>query len=124
MLKILVVDDSVFSQKVVANLLKNKMNDIEISFANDGEQGFIAYKELKPDYVFLDLLMPKINGQELIYLLKKYDADAKIFVVSADVQKNVKDEIDQYNILGFINKPFTEEKAQLVFDIIKENTNE
>lgn len=124
MLKILIVDDSVFSQKIAANLLKKFMNEIEISFANDGEQGFIAYKELKPDFVFLDLLMPKINGQELIYLLKKYDADAKIFVVSADVQKNVREEIDKCNILSFVNKPFTEEKAQLVVNIMKENANE
>lgn len=124
MLKILMVDDSVFSQKVAANLLKKVMGDIEISFANDGEQGYLAYKEIKPDFVFLDLLMPKINGQDLIYLLKKFDADAKIFVVSADVQKNVREEIDKCNILAFVNKPFTEEKAQLVANIMKENAHE
>lgn len=124
MLKLLIVDDSVFSQKVIANSLKKVMSDIEINYANDGEQGFLAYKELKPDFVFLDLLMPKINGQELLYLLKKYDADAKIFVVSADVQKNVREDIEQYNILAFVNKPFTEEKAQFVCNMMRENTNE
>jgi len=124
MLKILIVDDSIFSQKVVANLLKKFMDDIEISFANDGEQGFIKYKDLKPDYVFLDLLMPKINGQELIYLLKNFDSEAKLIVVSADVQKSIREDIEKYNIIEFINKPFTEEKAQHICSLIKESANE
>jgi len=124
MLKILIVDDSIFSQKIVANLLKKYMDNIEISFANDGEQGFIKYKEIKPDYVFLDLLMPKINGQELIYLIKKYDSDAKLIVVSADVQKSIREEIESYDVIEFISKPFSEEKAQHICNVIGEKANE
>lgn len=123
MLKVLIVDDSIFSQKIVANSLKKAMGEIEISFAENGEEGFIKYKELKPDFVVLDLLMPKINGQELIFLIKKYDEKAKLFVVSADVQKNVRDEVEN-NILAFINKPFTVEKANLISELLKENLNE
>ena len=124
MLKILIVDDSVFSQKVTVNLIKKQLESVEIYFANDGEEGLQKYKELQPDYVFVDLLMPKMNGQTLIPLLKEYDAKAKIVVVSADVQKNIRDEIDSYHIMSFINKPFTEEKAQIICaEIMKEQVN-
>lgn len=124
MLKILIVDDSVFSQKVTANLIKKQLESVEIYFANDGEEGLKKYKEIQPDYVFVDLLMPKMNGQTLIPLLKEYDAKAKIVVVSADVQKNIRDEIDSYHIMSFINKPFTEEKAQIICaEIMKEQVN-
>ncbi len=124
MLKILIVDDSLFSQKVTANLLKKYLEPVDIFYAADGEAGLEKYKEINPDYVFLDLLMPKINGQKLIPMIKKYDANAKIFVVSADVQNAVREEVDSYHILSFVNKPFTEEKARAVYSMIKENSDE
>lgn len=114
MLKILIVDDSLFSQKMTANLLKKYLNNADIFFANDGQAGFLKYQEINPDYVFVDLLMPKISGKELIALIKNYDINAKIFVVSADVQKNIKEEIESYHVVSFVNKPFTEEKAQSI----------
>lgn len=123
-MKLLIVDDSKFSQIITSNLIKERIEDIEIFFANDGEIGFAKYKELNPDYVIVDLLMPHLNGKELIKLIKEYDSESKIFVVSADVQKNVKEEIESYGIMGFINKPFNEEKAKFIYDIIKGDSNE
>ncbi|GAA0726931.1 hypothetical protein GCM10008905_23950 [Clostridium malenominatum] len=118
-MKLLIVDDSSFSQIVTSKLIKNFFEDIDIILANDGEDGFKKYTEIKPDYVFVDLLMPKLNGHGLIKLIKEYDKNAKIFVISADVQNSVKKEMEAYEIKSFINKPFNEEKAKLVFDIIK-----
>ena len=119
MVKILIVDDSNFSQKVAANLIKRFLDNAEISFANDGQEGFEKYKEIKPDYVFLDLLMPKVNGIELIKLIREHDNNAKIIVLSADVQKNVREEVESYKIISFINKPFNEEKAKLICEMIR-----
>lgn len=119
MTKLLIVDDSNFSQKVTANLLKKCLDNAEIFFANDGQEGFEKYKEINPDYILLDLLMPKLNGVELIKLIKEYDNNAKIFVVSADVQKNVREEVEAYKIISFINKPFNEDKARLVAGMIR-----
>lgn len=118
-MKILIVDDSIFSQKIISNLMKKFMDNLELFFAGDGMEGLKLYKDVMPDYVFLDLLMPKLNGKELIKLIKEYNSSANIFVISADVQKNIKEEIENYNILSFINKPFNEEKAREICRIIK-----
>lgn len=123
MTKILIVDDSNFSQKINSNLLKKYIEDVQIFFADDGKEGFKKYTEINPDYVFVDLLMPKINGKDLIALIREYDADAKIAIVSADVQKAVKEEVEAFNIMAFINKPFNEEKAQYICDMIKDDKN-
>lgn len=120
MLKILIVDDSVFSQKITSNFIKKFLINVEFSFANSGKDGFIKYKNIKPDYVFIDLLMPEVNGKQLLKLIKELDNDAKIFVVSADVQKGIKAEIESCNIMSFVNKPFNEEKARMVCDMIRE----
>lgn len=118
-MKILIVDDSIFSQKVTANLLKKNLKDVSFYYANDGEEGYEKYKEIKPDYVFVDLLMPKINGYELVKLIKIYDSAAKIFVVSADVQKKVREEIEKCDILYFANKPFSEDNAKLLCEMME-----
>lgn len=106
-MKILIVDDSIFSQKISAKFIQQYLNNAEIYFSNDGVEGFETYEEKKPDYVFIDLLMPKLNGKDLIKKILDYDTEAKIIVLTADVQKNVKEEIEKYNVLSFINKPFT-----------------
>lgn len=125
MIKILIVDDSVFSQKTIANLIKKILGgSVEIYYAKDGKDGFKKYKDIKPDYTFLDLLMPELNGQQLLKLIKELDNEAKVFIVSADVQKSVRTEIEEHDVLAFINKPFNEEKAQLVCDMIRKDINE
>ena len=123
-MKILIVDDSRFSQITTSKLMELEFEDIEIEFANNGEEGFDKYREISPDYIFVDLLMPVMNGQELVKLLKEYDKDAKIFIVSADVQKTVKEELEEYGILAFINKPFDKDKLKIVSEIIKGDSHE
>lgn len=123
-MKILIVDDSNFSQKVESNLLQKYVKNADIHFASDGKEGLEKYKEIEPDYIFIDLLMPKMNGHEMIKLLKEYDNTAKIFVVSADVQKSVREEIEGYGIVSFINKPIDEEKAKLISYLIRNGGNE
>ena len=123
-MKFLIVDDSNFAQIVMSNLLEEIFMDVDITMANNGVEGFEKYKETKPDYVFIDLLMPRLNGMELIKMIKEYDKSAKIFVVTADVQKSIREEIEVLDIKAFINKPFNEEKAKCVFDIIKDDMNE
>lgn len=118
-MKILIVDDSSFSRKINENMLRKFLDDIEVFFGCDGKSGFELYREIKPDYVFADLLMPNVNGSSMIKLIKEYDKNAKIIVVSADVQKSVKEEIEAYGVLAFINKPFDEEKAESICNIIK-----
>lgn len=123
MIKILIVDDSVFSQKITANIIRKHVEQSEIYFSADGWEGLKKYQELKPDYVFVDLLMPGLDGQSLIKLIKESDSTANIIVVTADVQNHVREEIENLHIMSFINKPFTDEKAQIICNIMKEKDN-
>ncbi|MEA4827000.1 MAG: response regulator [Clostridium sp.] len=122
-MNILIIDDSAFSQRVIANLIVKYLDNVNTYFANDGEEGLEKFKSIKPNYTFVDLLMPKLNGEELIKQINEYDPNAKIIVVSADVQKSIKEEIDSYGVMAFINKPFTEEKAKSVCEIIRDSEN-
>lgn len=123
MIKILIVDDSNFSQKITSNTLKKFLDNAEMYFADNGYDGFEKYKEIKPDYTFVDLLMPKLDGKGLIKLIKEYESDAKIIVVSADVQRSVKKEIEEMGVMAFLNKPFSMDDAKFICDKMRTNEN-
>lgn len=119
MKKILIVDDSKFSQKITSSLIKQYLDDAEFEFASDGEEGLEKFKADHPDYIVVDLLMPKLRGGDLIEKIRQWDIDARIFVISADVQKRVRDVIEKMGVLSFINKPLDEEKAKKLCNIIR-----
>lgn len=62
--KILIIED----EEILLNLLKNKLSEIgyEVFTATDGLTGLEAIKEIVPDLILLDLIMPKMGGFELL----------------------------------------------------------
>lgn len=122
MTKILIVDDSKFSQKITSSLIDKHLDgDASFEFADDGEEGLKRFQELQPDFLIVDLLMPKLRGQDLIEKVKETDFEAKIIVVSADVQQKVRNVIEKMGVLAFINKPLNDEKAKQIAGIIKDD---
>ena len=111
MINFLIVDDSAFSQKVTANYIKKYFKDSSVDVAIDGEEGLKKFEACKPDCVFVDLLMPKISGKDLIPLLKK-EGCRNIVVLSADVQRGIREEVEALGITAFVNKPLNNETMQ------------
>ena len=68
MAKILSIEDDVDLQQVVAYVLKKK--GWEVVFAYDGKDGLEKALELKPDLILLDMMLPGLNGIEVITELK------------------------------------------------------
>ncbi|MEG4144368.1 PAS domain S-box protein [Microcoleus sp. Pol12B5] len=103
--KIVVIDDKWANRSVVSNLLSPL--GFEVSEANDGEEGWEKILEVQPDLIVTDLLMPELDGFELIKRVRESDnfKDIIIIVSSASVF-----EADQYRSLeaggnSFIPKP-------------------
>ncbi|MCL1632078.1 response regulator [Sporolactobacillus sp. CPB3-1] len=118
MTKVLIVDDSRFSQKITYSLLKKYAKDTEFLFAGDGQEGLDNYLENRPDFLITDLLMPKLRGQDLIEKVKQADREAKVIVLTADVQNRVREVIEKMGVLSFINKPLDERKAEEICAIM------
>ncbi|MBI5408817.1 MAG: response regulator [Nitrospirae bacterium] len=83
--KILIVDDSPIARKMLKSILP-KDQGYEFYEAENGKDGLEKYKDLKPDVTFMDLTMPVMTGFEAIEEIIKYDKNALIIVVTADVQ--------------------------------------
>lgn len=79
MAKILLVDDD----KLMVKMYQGKFEDdgFDVAVAVDGKMGFDKTLEFKPDLILLDILMPNVNGLEMLRNLKSNDATKKIPVI-------------------------------------------
>ncbi|WP_026081078.1 response regulator [Paenibacillus sp. PAMC 26794] len=118
-MKVLIVEDSIFVQKLLTKLIVDHIPECEIQIANNGEQGYNLFKDFQPHFITTDLLMPGLNGQEMLRMIRETDSNVKIIILSADIQKTTRDEVEMLGISGFLNKPLTAEKATTMIQLIQ-----
>jgi CheY-like chemotaxis protein len=106
----LIVDDSKMARKMaVKNLRLVVGDDATIIEAVNGQEAVDLYKENKPKVCFMDLTMPVMDGFEAISHISKFDPDAKIIVISADIQELSMEKSKENGAIGFIKKPVNQE---------------
>jgi two-component system LytT family response regulator len=67
MIKAIIIDDEMHCRKTLSILLKEYCPDVQvIEQCDNGETGIEAIKKSKPDLVFLDIEMPRMNGFEML----------------------------------------------------------
>ena len=120
-MKILVTDDSKMARKMVIKILNDVLNEnVEVFEGQNGQEAFDLYKEHLPEIVFLDLTMPVMNGFEALSKIKEFDKNAKVVIISADIQKHSMDKVLQLGAFDFIKKPIDLEKMQQILGKINE----
>ncbi|QKE28560.1 two-component system response regulator [Arcobacter acticola] len=116
-MKILVTDDSKMARKmVIKTLTENIEGDLEIFEAQNGQEALDLYKELSPKIVFLDLTMPIMDGFTALEKIKEFDKNAKVVVISADIQKLSMDRVLQLGAFNFVKKPIDSSKMKQIFE--------
>jgi len=103
---ILIAEDDPSILELVRVILETK--GYEISWAKDGEETLRMAKEMKPDLILLDVLMPKLNGYEVAHLLKE-NLDLKdISIIFLTARNEVDDKVAGLRMGGhdYITKPF------------------
>lgn len=105
MASILIVDDSRTSRKILKEILTEAGHEI-VGEGLNGEEGYLKFKELKPDLVTLDITMPKLDGIEALQLIKKSDENAKVVMITAAGQKEKMIQAIKYGAAEFIAKPY------------------
>ena len=106
---ILICDDSGFARRQMARSLPDNW-DVDISFAENGEQALTLIREGKGDVVFLDLNMPVMDGYQTMAAIRRYDLPCLVIVVSGDVQAQAREKMLALGALDFIRKPIDNEK--------------
>lgn len=111
MAKILIVDDSRTSRRMLREILEGMGHEI-VGEATNGEEGYLMFKDLKPDLVTLDITMPKLDGIEALMLIKKYDSEAEVIMITAAGQKDKMIQAVKYGASEFITKPYERDEVE------------
>lgn len=102
---VLIVDDDVSDLNALYNILKSSYT---IYFAKSGESAIKRAVENQPDIILLDVVMPDMDGYEVLSKLKKSDAARNIPVIFITALNEVKDELTGFDLgaVDYITKPF------------------
>ncbi len=117
--KILVVDDSKSARFALRMLLKRHQYEVEL--AESGEEALQKVEQIAPDAVFMDHLMPGMNGFEALDALKQNPATAAIPVVmcTSNDDASYLREARAHGALDILPKPASEDKLRQVLGEIE-----
>jgi two-component system, chemotaxis family, chemotaxis protein CheY len=101
--RILVVDDSGLARRGTRRVLEGA--GYSVAEAEDGMVALERYFVEKPDLVVLDLVMKGMYGLEVLTKLRELDPDARVIVLSADIQTSSRQLVNDAGAAAFLNKP-------------------
>lgn len=101
--RVLIVDDSALARRSSRRMLETA--GYEVVEAEDGMSALEQYFVQKPDIVILDLVMKGMYGLDVLARLREMDPEARVIVVSADIQHSSRELVETAGGVGFLNKP-------------------
>jgi two-component system chemotaxis response regulator CheY len=102
---VLVCDDAIFMRTMISDILSQAGFEV-VGEAESGVQAVQKYRELKPDLVTMDIVMPDMGGIEAVREICKSDPEARILMCSAMGQQALVVEAIQAGAKDFVVKPF------------------
>jgi two-component system chemotaxis response regulator CheY len=111
-IRVLIVDDAMFMRSMIKDILANAKGRYEVvGEASNGREAIARYRELRPQLVTMDIVMPQLDGIEATREILKLDPDAHIVMCSAMGQEALVVESISAGAKDFIIKPFTSERV-------------
>jgi len=108
--RVLIVDDALFMRNMLRNIFSESGFDV-VGEAQNGVEAIEKYRELSPDLVTMDIVMPEKNGIEALKEIRAVDGGARIIICSALGQETLIMEALEAGARDFIVKPFKPPKV-------------
>jgi len=108
--RVLIIDDDEDDRELFCEAVGYVSKDIDCLHATDGENALellAVGKGKLPDFIFLDLNMPRLNGKECLAEIKKrsHTKDIPVIIYSTSSSRNDKDETKLLGATDFLRKP-------------------
>lgn len=115
--KVLICDDSMLVRKKLKDVLVGMNCDVFES-AN-GREVVEVFKDVRPDVVFMDIVMPEADGLSALRDIKQYDKEARVVMLSSTGTSSKLIQALKYGAEDFIQKPYTVEQISKVLSQVK-----
>jgi CheY-like chemotaxis protein len=122
-LNILLVEDDIDDQEIFSMTMEEIYPSCECIFANDGRDAIELIKvhpKYKPDYIFIDINMPRMNGIECLIELRKFPQLSKVpmYMYSTSAETKIVNQCFDLGAIDFIVKHPENEMRKKVFSKI------
>jgi DNA-binding response OmpR family regulator len=122
--KILIVEDEVHIRTLLEQALEELEDEhnVEVLSAGDGEEGLAMIRQHRPQVVFLDIMMPKVNGYEVCRTVKKDPElkDTMIVLLTAKGQEVDRKKGLELGAYDYMTKPFDpDELVELARELLR-----
>lgn len=101
---VLICDDSSFARKQMQRSIPDGW-EVDISFAEHGQQALDIIRQGQIEVMFLDLNMPVLDGYQTMQVIRDEDLPVMVIVVSGDVQPEARKRMLEMGAIDFIRKP-------------------
>ena len=102
---VLICDDAIFMRTMLGDILTQAGFDV-VGEAETGAQAVAKYRELRPDLVTMDIVMPDMGGIDAVREITGQDPSARVLMCSAMGQQALVVEAIQAGAKDFVVKPF------------------
>lgn len=109
-LKVLVCDDAQLTRRTLKKILEGA-GHLVIGEASNGVDCVKRYKELRPDVVFMDIVMPELDGIEAVRQIMSFDKKAKIIMCSSLAQESKAITALKLGARDFVIKPVSADRV-------------
>lgn len=122
MIKILVCDDEIFARDAMARIIKRKGFDVAV--AANGEECISLFKKEDPKVVFLDVMLPDVDGDHLFEYLKEMNQNVNVYFITGSGIVFSKENAEALGAKGYLAKPIDMQELFCVLDKIKKDFGE
>jgi two-component system, chemotaxis family, chemotaxis protein CheY len=116
--RLLVVDDAMLMRRLIRSVAAEAGWEVA-GEAKNGAEAVELYRQLRPDLVTMDVVMPQMGGLEALRLIRAEDPDARIVMVTALDQKQTLMESIRDGAIDFVVKPFERDRIISLLNKIK-----
>jgi len=117
-MKVIVIDDEPLARSIVIEYLQQFPELVVAQVCGNGFEGLKAIQQYKPDLIFLDIQMPKINGFEMLELI---DSPPDVIFTTAFDEYAIK--AFEAHAIDYLLKPFSRERFEKAINKWKEQKN-
>lgn len=93
-------------------VLIESLGYVVLEVCNDGEKAWNSIKRLKPDFVILDISMPKLNGLEISEKIRVHQLPTKIILLTSHKEKSVFDYAKELDVNAYLLKQYALEELK------------
>lgn len=122
MIKILICDDEVFARDAMKTIVSRK--GFNVFTAATGEECINMTKKENPEVIFLDVMLPDLDGDHLFKYLKDIKKDVDIYFITASGTIFTEEKAKNLGAKGYLSKPVDMKELFDVLDKIKKDFGE